>query len=212
MDFPATSNRVRIKVCGITRKEDALAASALGVDALGFVFYASSPRFIPPRRAASIIHILPPFVTAVGLFVDATQDAIDAVLEDCPLDVLQFHGNEPPAFCRAQSRRVIKAIHVETREDLDAACAYDCPVLLDTKAPPGVFGGSGQAFDWSLLAGFSHPHPLLLAGGLNADNVAAALACRQWEAVDVSSGVESAPGIKDEEKLRRFVARVRERS
>ncbi len=201
--------RVRIKVCGITRPEDALAAARLGVDAVGFVFYDKSPRFIPPLKAAAIIRRLPPFVTAVGLFVNAGQDEIDDALRHCPLDVLQFHGEESPEFCEAQLRRVVKAIPVQEQNDLHAAGAYDCPVLLDTRAPKGMYGGTGRPFDWSLLEGFEHAHPLILAGGLNAGNVAAALACRQWEAVDVSSGVETMPGVKDAEKLRKFVACVK---
>jgi len=209
--FPENGlQRVRVKVCGITRIEDALLAARLGADAVGFVFYDKSPRFITPTKAAAIIRALPPLVSAVGLFVNPGQDEIDDALRHCPLDVLQFHGEESPEFCDAQPRRVIKAIPVQEKGDPHAACAYDCPVLLDAKAPKGVYGGTGKPFDWSLLDGFEYAHPLILAGGLDAENVAAALACRQWDALDVSSGIEAMPGVKDAEKLRQFMTMVRQ--
>jgi len=197
--------RTRVKVCGITRQQDALRAAALGVDALGFVFYQASPRYIEPAAAAAIIHSLPPFVSAVGLFVNAAQQEINAVLECCPLDVLQLHGDESPDFCAAQTRRVIKALPVREAADTLRVADYPCAVLLDAKATAGVYGGTGLSFDWSLVGGLQHAYPLLLAGGLDADNAAAALAVRQWHALDVSSGAESAPGIKDAEKMRRFM-------
>jgi len=200
--------RVRVKVCGITRLEDALAASRFGADAVGFVFYDKSPRYIEPAKAAAIIRQLPPFVSAVGLFVNPDQSDIDAVLRDCPLGVVQLHGDESPEFCEAQNRRVIKAIPVSSARDLQRAGKYNCSVLLDAKAPKGVYGGTGTSFDWSLLDGFEHPHPLILAGGLDTTNAAQALSVRQWFALDVSSGVETAPGIKDDAKMRDFIARV----
>lgn len=202
-------SRVRIKICGITRAQDALAAAALGVDAVGFVFYDKSPRYIAPMKAAAIIRRLPPFVTAVGLFVNPSQNEIDDVLSHCPLDVLQLHGDETPEFCEAQPRRVIKAVAVSCGRDLKQVHRYDCPVLLDAKAPAGVYGGSGRRIDVPVLRQAKHTHPLLLAGGLNPDNIAEMLAVRQWEAVDVSSGVEIMPGVKDAAKMRRFVAAVR---
>lgn len=200
--------RVRVKVCGITRLEDALTASRLGADAVGFVFYDKSPRYIEPAKAAAIIRQLPPFVSAVGLFVNPSQAEIDEVLRYCPLGVLQLHGDESPEFCEAQNRRVLKAIPVSTREDLQRASHYACSVLLDAMAPKGVYGGTGTTFDWSLLDGFTHDYPLILAGGLNSTNVEPALSVRQWFALDVSSGVEIAPGIKDEAKMRAFIERV----
>jgi len=203
-----TAIRTRIKVCGITRLEDALAASALGVDAIGFVFYKKSPRYIEPMKAAAIIRELPPFVSAVGLFVNPEQAFIDEVLTCCPLGVIQLHGDESPDFCQAQGRRVIKAIAVSSQEDLDRAKQYTCSILLDTKAPKGVYGGTGHSFDWSLLQDFTHDYPLMLAGGLNSENAATALSHRQWFALDVSSGVETAPGIKDHAKMQDFVSAV----
>lgn len=204
----ATRNRTRIKICGITRLEDALEASGLGVDAVGFVFYEKSPRYIEPSKAAAIIRQLPPFVSAVGLFVNPTQGFIAQVLQSVPLGVIQLHGDETPAFCSSQRRRVLKAIPVSDPEDMKRAAGYNCPVLLDARAPAGVYGGTGRTFDWSLLHDFKHDFPLTLAGGLDINNVREALAVRQWFALDVSSGVESSPGIKDVEKMRAFVHAV----
>ncbi|MDX8398077.1 MAG: phosphoribosylanthranilate isomerase [Mariprofundaceae bacterium] len=201
-----TPIRTRIKVCGITRIEDALAAARLGIDAIGFVFYEKSPRYIEPAKAAAIIRELPPFITAVGLFVNPEQAVIDQVLACCPLDIIQLHGDETPEFCQAQTRRVIKAVPVNTAEDLQRAKHYQCSILLDTKAPKGIYGGTGTTFDWRLLQGFTHDYPLILAGGLNASNVQEAISHRQWFALDVSSGVEATAGIKDKEKIHRFVA------
>jgi len=201
--------RVRIKFCGITRLEDALFAAELGADAVGFVFYERSPRYIEPTKAAAIIRKLPPFVSAVGVFVNPTQQQIDEVLAYCPLGVIQLHGDESPEFCEAQQRRVVKAISVRSKEDLARARLYACTVLLDAPAPEGVWGGVGEAFDWSLVREFEHAHPLILAGGLKPENVRRALALRDWFAVDVASGVEDAPGIKNHEKMRAFVSAVR---
>jgi len=203
-----THPRTRIKICGITRLEDALQASNLGVDAIGFVFYPKSPRYIAPQKAATIIRQLPPFVSAVGLFVNPTQDDIASVLQTVPLGVIQLHGDERADFCAAQRRRVMKAVPVSCSEDLNAMSRFRCPLLLDAKAPAGVYGGTGQTFDWSVLQGVQHDYPLTLAGGLNVDNVEEAMRIRQWFALDVSSGVESSPGIKDAEKMRAFVAAV----
>jgi phosphoribosylanthranilate isomerase len=208
MDKQILRHRTRIKVCGITRRQDALLAAELGADAIGFVFYDRSPRYIAPEKAAAILRALPPFVSAVGLFVNPTQDQIDAALRLCPLDVLQLHGDETPEFCEAQSRRVLKAVPISGREDLQRVHRFDCPVLLDARAPEGVYGGAGVRFEWNLLDGFTHAWPLILAGGLDVANVAGALAVRQWFALDVSSGVEALPGIKDEGKMRAFFAAV----
>lgn len=200
--------RTRIKICGITRLEDALEASRLGVDAVGFVFYDKSPRYIDPQKAAAIIRQLPPFVSAVGLFVNPSQDYIAEVLQTVPLGVIQLHGDESPDFCSAQRRRVMKAVPVSHAQDLKQTARFNCPVLLDAKAPAGVYGGTGISFDWSLLKDFEHDFPLTLAGGLSVENIEEAMAIRQWFALDVSSGVESSPGIKDAEKMRAFVGAV----
>lgn len=200
--------RTRIKVCGITRSQDALDAIAAGADALGFVFYDKSPRFISPADAAEIIKKLPPFVATVGLFVNADQTYIDEVVTLCGLDVVQLHGDETSFFCDKQRVKVIKALAVSSFEDLVRVTEYNCSVLLDAKAPEGVYGGAGQVFDWSILHGFEHAYPLIIAGGLNVQNINTALALRQWFAVDVSSGVEQFRGIKDREKINSFCKKV----
>jgi len=180
----------------------------LGVDAVGFVFYDRSPRYIEPQKAAAIVRQLPPFVSAVGLFVNPDQAWIAEVLHHCSLGVIQLHGDESPEFCASQRLRVLKAISVRDQGDIARVRHYNCPVLLDAPAPSGVFGGTGKPFDWSLLAGLKHDYPLLLAGGLHADNVAEALAVHSWFGIDVSSGVEQAPGRKDAEKMRLLVKSV----
>ncbi|MDQ6992065.1 MAG: phosphoribosylanthranilate isomerase [Mariprofundus sp.] len=209
MNHPEAVTRTRLKICGITRLSDALRASDLGADALGFVFYKQSPRYIEPVKAAAIIRELPPFVSAVGLFVNPSQQEIDTTIACCPIDVIQLHGDETVAFCSAQARRVIKAIAISTADDLKRASAFQCSILLDAKAPAGVYGGTGNCFDWSLLQTYKHPYPLTLAGGLSSDNVANALTIRQWFALDVSSGVEASPGIKDFDKMQTFIAALR---
>lgn len=195
-------------MCGITNAEDALAASALGVDALGFVFYKPSPRYICPEDAAIIIQSLPPFVSAVGLFVNPTQSEIDNADEVCRLDMIQLHGDEDPDFCAGQTIKVMKAIAIDRISDIAAIQNFECTVLLDAKAPQGVYGGTGQSFDWSLLHDLQHDYPLILAGGLNASNVGRALRERSWYGVDVSSGIETAPGVKSPEKMQSFCQQV----
>ncbi len=202
--------RTRIKICGITKLEDAKAAADLGVDAIGFVFYPRSPRYIDPEKAGAIAREVSPFVSIVGVFANPTQDEIDRALDLCPIEVIQLHGEETPEFCEAQPRRVIKAIRVRTQEDLKRVVHYPCAVLLDAPAPEGVWGGVGERFDWSLVEAMEDDRPLILAGGLSADNVRDALAIRRWHAVDVSSGVEDAPGVKNHAKMRAFVRAVRE--
>jgi len=195
------ASRLRLKVCGITRLEDALLASELGVDALGFVFYKKSPRYIRPEDAQLIIQKLPPFMTTVGLFVNPEQQDIDAILDVCALDIIQLHGDESPSFCAQQRLRVIKAVPIASRAHLENIKSFACSVLLDAKAPEGVYGGTGTSFDWSMLDGVTHKYPLILAGGINSQNIIDAKAVKGLYALDVSSGVESAKGIKDKEKM-----------
>lgn len=201
---------VRSKICGITRIEDALSAAEAGADAIGLVFYAKSPRAVSVQQARAIIAALPPFVTTVGLFVDASRQELDKILAAVPLDLLQFHGDESPAFCEALQRPYIKALRVKPGDDLAAqVAAYGqaSGVLLDTYVP-GIPGGTGEAFDWSLVPqGLNKP--IILAGGLVAENVAAAIRQVQPYAVDVSGGVEAGKGIKDAEKIRAFMRAVK---
>jgi len=201
--------RTRVKICGITRSEDALNAVAAGADAIGFVFYAPSPRAVTTEKARQIFKMLPAFVTTVGLFVDAGADEVNQVLARVQLDCLQFHGDETAEFCEQFARPYIKAIRV--REDTDIHLAAETyasarGLLLDTYVEK-VAGGTGQQFDWSRV-----PHdcakPVILAGGLTAENVGDAILQTRPYAVDVSGGVEQAKGIKDPEKIEAFIKEV----
>jgi phosphoribosylanthranilate isomerase len=201
---------VRSKICGITRIEDALAAVEAGADAIGLVFYAKSPRAVTLQQARAIIAVLPPFVTTVGLFVDASRCELGEILDAVPLDLLQFHGDETPAACDGYQRPYIKALRVKPGDDIAAQVAFyknASGVLLDTYVP-GIPGGTGEAFDWSLVPeGLSKP--VILAGGLTAGNVVQAIAQVRPYAVDVSGGVEVTKGIKDVEKIRAFMRAVK---
>lgn len=202
----------RVKVCGITREEDLLAAATAGADAVGFVFHPKSPRYVTPERAAALARVAPPFVTLVGLFVNAGADVIRRVMAVCPLDLVQLHGDETIEHCRElQPLRVIKAVRVASAVDLAGLERYPVSgLLLDAKVGDGRYGGTGQAFDWEVLAGWQAPCPVILAGGLHPGNVAAAICRVRPHAVDVSSGVESVPGIKDAVGIRAFMAAVRD--
>ncbi len=201
---------VRSKICGITRVEDALVAAEAGADAIGLVFYDRSPRAVSVQQARAIIAALPPFVTTVGLFVNASRCEIGEILDAVPLDLLQFHGDETSAQCEGHGRPYIKALRVRPGEDIAACCAeYNqaSGILLDTYVP-GVPGGTGEVFDWSLVPA-DLGKPVILAGGLTADNVRAAIAQVSPYAVDVSGGVEASKGVKDAEKIRAFIREVR---
>ncbi|PKQ39457.1 MULTISPECIES: phosphoribosylanthranilate isomerase [Pseudomonas] len=202
---------VRSKICGITRIEDALAAVAAGADAIGLVFYGKSPRAVGVEQAAAIVQALPPFVTTVGLFVDMPRDQLQQLLQRLPLDLLQFHGDESPADCEGHGRPYIKALRVRPGEDVAAAMApYSGArgILLDTFVE-GVPGGTGASFDWSLVPE-NAAKPIILAGGLDAGNVAEAIRQVRPYAVDVSGGVEASKGIKDAGKIHAFVQAVRD--
>ncbi|MDR2305977.1 MAG: phosphoribosylanthranilate isomerase [Paucimonas sp.] len=204
-------SNVRSKICGITRVEDALAAVEAGADAIGLVFYAKSPRAVDVRQARAIVNALPPFVTTVGLFVNASRCELNEILEAVSLDLLQFHGDEAPADCEGYHRPWIKALRVRPGDDLEAAClqyAGARGILLDTFVP-GVPGGTGEAFDWSLVPE-KLSKPIILAGGLSAANVAQAIRQVRPYAVDVSGGVEQAKGIKDVAKIEAFMQAVRQ--
>lgn len=201
---------VRSKICGITRIEDGLIAAEAGADAIGLVFYAKSPRAVSVQQARAIIAALPPFVTTVGLFVDADRSELKAILEVLPLDLLQFHGDETPAACEGFARPYIKALRVRPGDDIAARIepyANAAGILLDTYVA-GVPGGTGEAFDWSLVP-HGLPKPIILAGGLTAENVRAAIDQVKPYAVDVSGGVEASKGVKDARKVRAFVRAVR---
>ena len=199
-----------VKICGVARVEDALAAARNGAHAIGLVFYRPSPRYVAPALARDIIRALPPFVTAVGLFVDATESEVREAIAVAPVGLLQFHGAETPAFCRQFGLPYIKAVRVRSGTDLlqYARDYHDARALLLDAYVEGTHGGTGQPFDWSLIPR-TLPLPVVLSGGLDARNVAGAIQqVRPW-AVDVSSGVEAAPGIKDAAKIAAFIAGVR---
>ena len=205
----------RIKICGITRVEDALAAAHSGADAIGLVFYERSPRHVSIAQARQLAEALPPFVSAVGLFVNTEAAFVHAVLASVPLDILQFHGDEPAEFCAQFAKPYLKAIRVKAGVDL-LQCASDFRsakgLLLDAHVE-GIAGGTGATFDWALIPK-QLPLPVILSGGLNAENVAAAIKQVRPYAVDVSSGVESggveaSKGIKDAAKIAAFINEVK---
>ena len=201
--------RTRIKICGITRPEDAMKAAHLGVDAIGLVFYDKSPREVNIDTAKEILAVIPPFVTVVGLFVDPTPRHVAAVLHRVHLDILQFHGNEEPGECTCYNKPYIKAIRMKEGVNLhDQAKRYATArgLLLDTYVE-GVPGGTGLVFNWSLIPKNLNKH-VILAGGLTPKNVWQVISAVRPFAVDVSSGVESEKGIKDPEKMSAFVRGV----
>jgi phosphoribosylanthranilate isomerase len=202
--------RTRIKICGITRAEDARIAVELGADAIGLVFYASSPRSVGLAQARAIIAAIPPFVTIVGLFVDPAQDQVEAVLRGCSLNLLQFHGDEAPDFCCRFGLPYIKVARVRANADLvQYLSSYHAAQgwLLDAYHDQ-LYGGTGESFDWKLIPR-DLARPVILSGGLTPDNVGAAVRqVRPW-AVDVSSGVEAAKGVKDAAKIAAFIAGVK---
>ena len=205
--------RPRIKICGISREDDLAAAVTAGADALGFVFYPPSPRYVVPQRAAQLLARVPAFVTRVGLFVNEPAETVHSVLAQTSLDLLQFHGEEDAAYCAGFGKPWIKAARVKAGFDLleyatvFASAPGVCGLLLD--AHVDGYGGGGETFDWSLIPA-SLPLPVILSGGLHPGNVAGAVrAVRPW-AVDVSSGVEAARGVKDAQKITEFIAGVRD--
>ncbi|WP_284615163.1 phosphoribosylanthranilate isomerase [Aquabacterium humicola] len=204
------TTRTRIKICGLTREGDLDAAVAGGADAIGFVLYPKSPRAVSLRRATELARRLPPFVTPVLLFVNAHRDEVEAALDAIPNALLQFHGDEPPADCERFRRPYLRAARMSPGLALlDFATAYASAAGLLLDAHVEGYGGGGKAFDWSLVPAHV-PLPVVLSGGLNPANVIdGVMSVRPW-AVDVSSGVESAKGIKDPALMRRFCEAVRE--
>jgi phosphoribosylanthranilate isomerase len=203
------NTRTRVKICGIREPDHALIAAQAGADAIGFVFYGESPRHVTAMRAARIARELPPYVIAVGLFVNATADEIRAILAEAPLDLLQFQGDETPEFCGSFGKPYVRAVRMEKGVDLveyRSRFAAAKALLLDAHVP-GQRGGTGQVFDWKAIPE-EHPAPLILSGGLTAENVGRAIReVRPW-AVDVSSGVEASRGVKDPGKIVEFIRSV----
>jgi phosphoribosylanthranilate isomerase len=195
---------MRVKVCGITNADDALAAVEFGADALGFVF-APSPRRVTPEQAARIVAALPPFICKVGVFVDADIGEVQAVMKLCNLDIAQLHGEESPAACEALAPRVIKSFAVRDESVLAALPAYRAAAYLLDTHDAALKGGTGRTFDWRIAGQAAGYGPVIISGGLTAANVRQAIAAGRPYAVDVASGVESKPGVKDHARLRDFI-------
>jgi len=201
--------KTRIKICGLTREEDVDAAVAAGADAIGFVFYPPSPRYVLPQRAAELARRIPPFVEVVGLFVNEAPEVVQAVCREVPINLLQFHGDEDPAYCRQFARPYLRAARVRPGLDLvEFARAFPERRGLLLDAFVEGYGGGGHVFDWTLIPP-DLPGHLVLSGGLDAGNVGDAVQRVRPAAVDVSSGVEAGKGIKDHAKIAAFVAAVR---
>jgi phosphoribosylanthranilate isomerase len=206
--FNKTLMKVRVKICGITNLDDALSAVDAGADALGFVFFEKSPRYITPEKAASIICRLPSFITTAGVFVNETADRRERIIETAGIDVVQLHGDEPTGIC---SRRIIRVIRVKSLESLEPLIHYKDKVsafLLDTYAKD-LPGGTGQAFNWDIAVEAKQFGRIILAGGLTPDNIAGAVRKVRPYGVDVSSGVEAEKGKKDHKKVALFIDRAK---
>ena len=200
---------VRVKICGITNLEDALMAVEAGADALGFVFFKGSPRYIAPPQAAAIMKSLPPFVQTVGLFVNEDLAAVNYVADQCRLDLIQLHGEESPEYCSSVKRRIIKALRVKDASSLDMMPDYSVAACLLDAWSPVAHGGTGTSFNWEIAAAAAAARPIILAGGLTPENIAEAIVTVKPYAVDVSSGVESAPGKKDAGLVNSFIRATR---
>lgn len=199
-----------IKICGITNIEDGLAAASAGADALGFVFHPPSPRYVTPGRAREIIGALPQEVCTVGVFVGLASVEVLQIAELCGLDFIQLHGAETPEYCRRFPReRLIKALSIRSEGEFATIADYPVRAFLVDAHDPVRFGGTGKTCDWNVAHKAAARHPLILAGGLGTKNILAALEAVRPLAVDLSSGVESAPGKKDHEKIRAVIASVR---
>jgi phosphoribosylanthranilate isomerase len=199
----------KVKICGITTVADGLMAAEAGADALGFVFYEKSPRHLQPDEAAEIIKNLPPFVQVVGLFVNSPIDYVNAVADRCRLDMVQLHGDEQPEYCSGVNRRIIKAFRIKDAASLAPLKQFRVAGHLLDAYSQKAYGGTGTTFDWGTAAEAAKTNRIILAGGLDPDNVAEAIRRVCPYAVDVSSGVEISPGIKDREKVTEFIRRAK---
>lgn len=201
-------SRPCLKICGITRQKDALLASSLGVHALGFIFFPRSPRYISPEKVREIISKIPPFVQTVGVFVDEEGERIRKIAKFCNLNLIQLHGQEPPSFCEELGLPTIKAIRIKDKGNLEAIPKYKHKVkgiLLDTYKSSKL-GGTGETFNWDLaIKAKRFGIPIILAGGLRPDNIKSAIETVKPYGLDVNSGVEKAPGIKDEKLIKELI-------
>lgn len=201
----------KIKICGITNKEDAVRACGLGVDMLGFVFYRKSKRCVEPKTVRDIVNELPPYIGKVGVFVDEQPEKVLEIAEDSDIDILQFHGSEPPDYCSKfkDDYKVIKAFRLKDKLDLKNINDYDVDFyLLDTYSPVSA-GGTGKGFNWKILEDYEFLKPTIISGGLDPQNVSKLIRDFSPYGVDVSTGVESSPGKKDLELMKKFVENVR---
>ena len=201
--------RTRVKICGITRAEHARVAAGAGADAIGLNFYEPSPRFVTRAQAQAVCEALPPMVSIVGVFVNPAPREVEDVVGALPVDLVQFHGDEAPEVCAGSGKPYVKAVRVRTRDDIVAAAVRypDARALLLDTHHDALWGGTGVSFDWNVVPD-DVDHPIVLAGGLTPENVASAIRVVRPFAVDVSGGVESAPGEKDPERMERFVKEV----
>ena len=201
----------KIKICGITNKIDALNASSLGVDMLGFVFYKKSNRYVDPMAVEDIANELPPYIAKVGVFVDEDMGKVREIAQNASLDILQFHGSETPEYCKSfkGAYKVIKAFRLKSKDDLKSINDYDTDYYLLDTYKSGSIGGTGETFDWKILKDFEILKPVMLSGGLKPDNVMLAIKEVAPYAVDVSTGVEKSPGKKDVELMKKFIENVR---
>ena len=197
---------VQVKICGITNVEDGIAAAEAGADALGFIFYQKSPRYLPIEKAAQIIRDLPPMIVKVGVFVDAPEEVVFRVISDCGLNVLQFHGSETPEYCLQFGLMSMKAFQIRDAQSLSRLTDFPTDAWLLDAYSDGRLGGTGESFNWDLaVEAGKWGRPIFLAGGLTPGNVAEAVRQVQPYAVDVSSGVEASPGKKDHAKVKAFI-------
>jgi len=201
---------VRVKICGITNPDDAVFAAEAGADALGFVFYRNSRRFIEPEKVADIISILPPFTKSVGVFVDADIEQIRSYTDLSGVDIVQLHGNETPDFCNGLGMNHIKAVRIVDRKSLQELKYYKTNLILLDNYSNESFGGTGDSFNWDEVIGYNFDNKkIILSGGLKPENVKKAINILKPDAVDVSSGVENSPGIKNHDKIKKFIQAVR---
>ncbi len=200
--------RVRVKICGTTSLKDALLSVESGADAVGFIFYKESPRNISQKDVKEIVAQLPPFVESIGVFVNETSDKINRIAEQCRLTAVQLHGEESPAFCRRIKRRVVKAVRVKDAESLKGMSDFDVSGFLLDAYNEESRGGTGRVFDWNLALRAKKQGPVIIAGGLNPYNVYTAIHRVKPYGVDVCSGVEKSPGVKDPEKISEFIKAV----
>ena len=199
----------RVKICGITNIDDALAAVSFGADALGFIFHEASGRYVTPEKAGKIISALPPYISAVGVVVDKPVEDINSIVEISGVDTVQLHGNETPEFCFQLQHRTVKALRINDCVDKEDVELYPVEAILFDSYSDREYGGTGRTFRWELLAGLDISKYIILSGGLDPENVADAIRAVRPYAVDVSSGVEESPGMKNKLKMKKFIEAVK---